>query len=71
MIKDERGLFSRRHSKEQAREVLEGNILLKHENVIVTPHNAFNTNEALQRIIDITIQNVKNAINSKNENQVK
>lgn len=71
LIKDERGLFSRRHSKEQAREVLEGNILLKHENVIVTPHNAFNTKEALQRILDVTIQNVKNAINNKNENQVK
>jgi D-lactate dehydrogenase len=71
LIKDERGLFSKRHSKEQTREVLEGNILLKHENVIVTPHNAFNTKEALQRILDITILNVKNAINKKNENQVK
>jgi len=71
LIKDERGLFSKRHSKEQAREVLEDNILLKHENVIVTPHNAFNTKEALQRILDITVLNVKNAINNKNENQVK
>jgi len=71
LIKDERGLFSKRHSKEQAREVLEDNILLKHENVIVTPHNAFNTNEALRRILDVTIQNVKNSANNKNENQVK
>jgi D-lactate dehydrogenase len=71
LIKDERGLFSKRHSKEQAREVLDDNILLKHENVIVTPHNAFNTKEALQRILDITVINVKNAINNKNENQVK
>ncbi len=66
-IKDERGLFSRRHS----RAVLEGNILLKHENVIVTPHNAFNTKEALQRILDVTIFNIKCAVKNKSENIVK
>lgn len=66
-IKDERGLFSRRHS----RAVLEGNILLKYENVIVTPHNAFNTREALQRILDITIGNIKSAIKNKSDNLVK
>jgi len=66
-IKDERGLFSRRHS----RAALEGNKLLKHENVIVTPHNAFNTQEALQRILDITIDNVRNAVKNKSENLVK
>lgn len=65
-IKDERGLFSRRHS----RAVLEGNILLKHKNVIVTPHNAFNTKEALQRILDITIFNIKCAVKNKSDNLV-
>lgn len=71
LIKDERGIFSKRHSREESRKILEGNILLKHENTIVTPHNAFNTQEALQRILDITIQDIKNAINNKTENLVK
>ncbi len=66
-IKDERGLFSRRHSKAS----LQGHKLLKYENVIVTPHNAFNTKEALQRILDITIQDIKSAIKNKTDNQVK
>ena len=33
--------------------------LLSMENVIVTPHNAFNSIESLQRILDTTIENIK------------
>ena len=29
------------------------------ENVIITPHNAYNTKEAQKRILDITIENIK------------
>lgn len=32
--------------------------LLSMDNVIVTPHNAFNSQEALQRILTITVQNI-------------
>jgi len=28
------------------------------KNVLITPHNAFNTNEALRRILDVTIANI-------------
>lgn len=66
-IKDERGIFSKRHSKAS----IQGHKLLKHPNVIVTPHNAFNTQEALQRILDVTIENVNNAIKGKSDNLVK
>ncbi len=34
--------------------------LLKHPKVIVTPHNAFNTREANERILQTTIENIKN-----------
>lgn len=33
--------------------------LLSFENVIITPHNAYNTKEAVDRIIDETIENIK------------
>lgn len=33
-------------------------LLIEHPRVIVTPHNAFNSTEALQRIIDVTIENI-------------
>lgn len=39
--------------------VLANHILLNRENVIVTPHNAFNSQEALERILETTIDNVK------------
>lgn len=38
--------------------LLEDHVLLQHRNVLVTPHNAFNTKEALIRILDTTTQNV-------------
>ena len=32
-------------------------VLLTHPKVLITPHNAFNTTEALQRILDTTVEN--------------
>ena len=32
--------------------------LLDNENVVLTPHNAFNSIEAVERIINTTIQNI-------------
>lgn len=39
-------------------EVLENHILVARDDVILTPHNAFNSKEAVQRILDTTIENV-------------
>jgi len=41
------------------RTVLENHILIEMPNVVVTPHNAFNTKEALERILDTTIKNIE------------
>ena len=37
--------------------------LLQLPNVIITPHNAYNTKEAQKRILDITIENIKTSFN--------
>ncbi len=39
--------------------------LLAMPNVIITPHNAFNSEEALKRILDITIDNIKSFVAGK------
>jgi len=39
--------------------ILSGQILLRFNNVIITPHNAFNTDEAVQRILDTTVENIR------------
>lgn len=46
-------------------------IIIDHPNSIVTPHNAFNSNEALQRIIDVSVENVIAFTQGKIQNEVK
>ncbi|MBU0612662.1 hydroxyacid dehydrogenase [Patescibacteria group bacterium] len=45
--------------------IVEGHMLLISDKVIVTPHNAFNSKEALERILDTTIENIKNCCQNK------
>jgi len=60
VIREERelvsSLFQRTHQLEA---ILSGQILLRFNNVIITPHNAFNTNEAVMRILDTTFENIR------------
>lgn len=39
--------------------VLADHQLMAFPNVIITPHNAFNTQEALERILEVTLQNIE------------
>ena len=41
------------------KKIVEGHMLLISDKVIVTPHNAFNSQEALERILDTTIENIR------------
>lgn len=54
----------------QIRTSLMNNILIDHPNTIITPHNAFNSAEALQRIVDVTVENIKGFIKGKVQNVV-
>jgi D-lactate dehydrogenase len=51
-----RSVYERRHDLET---LLADEVLIRMRNVIVTPHSAFNTREAVQRILDTTVENVK------------
>jgi D-lactate dehydrogenase len=54
-------LFAKGHPKaEELKVILENHALMQMPNVLVTPHNAFNTQEALERILHTTIENIKN-----------
>jgi D-lactate dehydrogenase len=39
-------------------------ILINHPKVVITPHNAFNSREALERILQTTINNIKGFIDN-------
>ena len=58
-IKDEMKFFAdgKPHEKE-LKIILETHILMRMPNVLITPHNAFNSNEALMRILDTTMENI-------------
>lgn len=59
-LDDEMVLLSAPHPNEAAlRITLENHYLISHPRVIVTPHLAFNTTEALMRILDTTLENIK------------
>lgn len=70
LIKEEIQLLDRQTSLKQLNTLLHDHILLKFDNVIVTPHNAFNSNEALLRILDTTIENIKSFVAGKPINVV-
>ena len=51
--------------------VLENHILINQPNVVITPHNAFNSKEALTRILDTTVESIKSFAKNKPINLVK
>lgn len=59
-IKEEREILTTSFKRKCDLEaILENHILIDQPNVIITPHNAFNSKEALTRILDTTIENIK------------
>ncbi len=70
-IKEEKQLLSKAFQREcDLRTALEEHMLMEQDNVLITPHNAFNSKEALQRILDTTIQNIRSFFEGKPENIV-
>ena len=46
-------------------------MLMERENVIITPHNAFNSKEAIERILETTVQNIQSFMKNKPVNIIK
>lgn len=70
-MQDEMKLLGDSHPKlEELQNVLSNHYLINHPRVIVTPHIAFNTNEAVARILDTTIENILSFIKGEVKNQV-
>ena len=71
-IKEEAQLLSKEFCKTyDLKTVLQNHILLQQKNVIITPHNAFNSQEALMRILDTTVENIMGFVAGKSQNIVK
>lgn len=56
---EENQMLSKNVSPAEMEALLKRNILLRKENVIITPHIAFDSTEAVERILDTTVGNIK------------
>jgi D-lactate dehydrogenase len=68
--KDEIHALATKLPPEELKTILENHMLMKMPNVLVTPHNAFNSNEALERILNTTAENIKAFMAGKPTNRV-
>lgn len=57
-VAEEAELLSSQYDIDTLRQVVQSNALLRMPNVIITPHNAFNSQEACERIIATTFENI-------------
>ncbi len=58
ILDDPNALFSQYVSRDDLAELVTAHLLREKPNVIITPHNAFNSNEAVGRIIETTYANI-------------
>jgi len=55
---EEKELLSKQFDKEKIMSLLQDHMLISHPHVVITPHNAFNSTEALNKIIETTYENI-------------
>lgn len=65
LIKEEKQLLYDKKKIEALEQLVEDHILLAKDNVVFTPHIAFFSQEALERIIQKTLDNINNFLNNK------
>lgn len=70
LLKEENQMLTKNVSVEHLEMLFKKNILLKRENVILTPHIAFDSTEAIERILDTTIENIISFFEGKNYHKV-
>ena len=70
LVREEAQILSRAYDREQLESAIHAHQLLKRDDVIVTPHNAFNSHEAVARILHTTIDNIQAFLAGKCQNTV-
>ncbi len=64
MVESMSVVMSKKITKDQLQDVLSFHMLRDRDDVIFTPHNAFNTKEAIGRIVGTTVENIKEFMKS-------
>lgn len=69
-VREERELLSRCFDGRKLRAVVRNHVLSKHEQVLITPHIAFNSREAVERILTTTVDNICGFLEGSPQNRV-
>jgi D-lactate dehydrogenase len=64
LLEEEKDLLKQDHGKEELMSILEDHMLVNHPKVVITPHNAFNSDEALHKITETTHENLSAFMNN-------
>ena len=70
LIQEEKQLLTMPAAEEKLKMVVRQHVLLRRENVVITPHIAFDSQEALERIVDTTIANIQGYLRGEPQNIV-
>lgn len=70
LVEEEERLLHSPESGEQLRMIIRRHILLRRPDVVITPHMAFYSREALHRILETTVSNIRAFLDGKPENVV-
>lgn len=70
LIKEEKQLLYDKENPEKLKQLLKDHIILSKDNVVYTPHIAFYSQEALERILETTVKNINSFVDNKSQNIV-
>jgi len=70
LLKDERQILAQPLAQDKLRTLLLNHSLLNRDNVVITPHIAFNSREAVGRILDTTLENLRAFLHGQPQNLV-
>jgi D-lactate dehydrogenase len=70
LIKEEKQILSHQFDQEKLETLLKNHILIQRDNVVITPHIGFYSQEALQRILETSIDNIRSFLSHNPVNKV-
>ncbi|MFH0712677.1 MAG: NAD(P)-dependent oxidoreductase [Candidatus Jorgensenbacteria bacterium] len=70
-VKEEMVFAREKRDSEEMKVMLEDHVLMRMPNVLITPHTAFNSQEAVERILAKTLENIEGFLAGKPVNLVK
>ena len=70
LLQDEREILARDLAQDRLRTLVLNHSLLQRDNVVITPYIAFNSREAVRRILDTTVENIQAFLRGEARNVV-